>query len=353
MDYNYPSKQVKKELEIIELDKDELGGIKLASSDLLNIFEASEGSINMYYGLIGNGKSYSATSDILDLLRQGKVVYANWHINVEDFDDRESIFMTFINFVLFRKTYYKIPMARNLYFFNPEHFNSTGELVEWLSKLNDCHIFFDEGQDMFDSYEGTKFSKAKRRLILHTRHYHRTLNIISQRPTAIQVSARGNVNRFYKCVKIASWPWPRFARYEFQQMSGETVDENADPISTKTYWGNNRVFKAYNTNYLAQGIPKSQEVFFEAFSLSFYERLNVLLISLKVRKKPLPWYLSVPDKRGMPSKEHMDKLWLWDRGLLRKLHFFKINENELSTVYPLKKHKNTTKITRKRETAVR
>lgn len=253
--------------------KDENGGIRVVTDDLLDVFEASEGSINMYYGLIGNGKTYAGTSDILDLLKQGKVVYANWHINVSDFDDRESPLMLLKNTLLMRKRFFRIPCSQNLHFFDPENFNSTGDLVEWLSGLNDCHIFFDEGQDMFDSYEGTRFSKSKRRLILHTRHYHRTLNIISQRPTAIQVSARGNVNRFYKCVKIASWPWVRFARYEFQQMTGETVDESVDPISEKRYWGSNRVFKAYNTDYLAEGIPKSQKVFFEAFDLDWRDKL--------------------------------------------------------------------------------
>jgi len=179
------------------------------------------------------------------------------------------------NTIRFKKRFFRIPCAQNLHYFSPDDFDSTAELVEWLSKLNDCHIFFDEGQDMFDSYEGTRFAKTKRRLILHTRHYHRTLNIISQRPTAIQVSARGNVNRFYKCVKLASWPWVRFARYEFQEMSGETVDENADPISIKRYWGSSRVFKAYNTDYLAQGIPKSQEVFFEAFDITGKQKITL------------------------------------------------------------------------------
>lgn len=253
-----------------------LGGKQVLETDLIDIFSASEGSINMYYGLIGNGKTYAGTSDILDLLKQGKVVYCNWKIVVSDFDDRENLFLLIWNLVFFRSRFYRIPCADNLHFFDPESFDSTGELVEWLSKLNDCHIFFDEGQDMFDSYEGTRFSKAKRRLILHTRHYHRTLNIISQRPTAIQVSARGNVNRFYKCVKIASWPWPRFARFEFQEMIGETVNENAEPISVKRYWGSKRVFGAYNTNYLAEGIPKSQKVFFEAFDLSFQDKIFFL-----------------------------------------------------------------------------
>jgi hypothetical protein len=248
-------------------------GKKVLINDLVDAFSASEGSINMYYGLIGNGKTYNATADIIHLLKQGKVVYANWHIVVQDFDDRESFFMLFKNTVLFRKRFYRIPCAQNLHYFDPDDFESTVELVEFLSKLNDCHIFFDEGQDMFDSYEGTRFSKAKRRLILHTRHYHRTLNIISQRPTAIQVSARGNVNRFYKCVKIASWPWIRFGRFEFQEMTGETVDETKDPISRKTYWANPKIFASYNTSYLADGIPKSQQVFFQAWDLTLKDKI--------------------------------------------------------------------------------
>jgi len=258
--------------------------------DLLNFFAANEGSINMYYGLIGNGKTYAATADILDLLKEGKVIYCNWRIIVEDFDDRYDFMMSLKNLLFFRKTYFKIPCSQNLHFFNPENFNSTGELVEWLSSLNDCHIFFDEGQDMFDSYEGTKFSKAKRRLILHTRHYHRTLNIISQRPTAIQVSARGNVNRFYKCERLFSLPFlriPVFRRTEFQEMTGETVNELSEPVTKKTYIGNSRVFNAYNTDYLAEGIPKSQQVNFEAYRLNFVSRL--IVVCRNAFERLTPW----------------------------------------------------------------
>lgn len=262
-------------------------GKKVLESDLIDVFRASEGSINMYYGLIGHGKTYAATSDVIDLLRKGEVIYANWHIIVPDHDDRKSLFYILRSILLpWKKRFYKIPCSENLHYFDPDDFSSTSELVEWLSNLNDCQIFFDEGQDMFDSYEGTHFAKSKRRLILHTRHYHRTLNIISQRPTAIQVSARGNVNRFYKCVKISSWPWIRFARYEFQEMSGETVDETVDPISKKTYWGSNRVFKAYNTDYLAEGIEKSQKVFFEAYDLTLKERF-ISLFRIFVKNKSL------------------------------------------------------------------
>lgn len=254
----------------------EITGKKVLINDLVEVFKASEGSINLYYGKIGNGKTYNATADIIELLKQGKVVYCNWKINVKDFDDRESLLISIVNLILFRKRFYHIPCEKNLHFFNAETFTDNLEIIEWLSKLNDCHIFFDEGQDMFDSYEGTRFSKLKRRLILHTRHFHRTLNIITQRPTAIQVSARGNVNRFYKCEKLISWPWPRFIRFEYQDMTGETVDETVDPISKKVYWAKRKIFEAYNTNYLADGIPKSQNVFFEAYDLNFKEKLILI-----------------------------------------------------------------------------
>lgn len=249
---------------------------QIPSHELVDLFQSEEGSINLYYGLIGQGKTYAATADILELLTQGKVVYCNWHINVDDFDDRETFWIAFRNFLFFRPLYLKIPCKDNLHYFDPSTFNNNEEMMEWLSNLNDCYIFFDEGQDIFDSYEGTKTSKLKRRVILHTRHYHRTLNIITQRPTAITVSARGNVNRFYKCEKIASWPWVRFARTEFQEMKSETVDELSEPVSVKTYWASDRVFRAYNTDYISQGIEKSQVVNFEAFYLTFFDRLQVL-----------------------------------------------------------------------------
>jgi len=105
-------------------------GKELLKEDLLSCFSATEGSINMYYGKIGNGKSYAATADILQLLKQGKVVYLNWRMVVDDFDDRESPFMLILNFLLFRKRFYKIPCAQNLHYFDPDNFNSTGELVE-------------------------------------------------------------------------------------------------------------------------------------------------------------------------------------------------------------------------------
>jgi len=153
--------------------------------------------------------------------------------------------------------------------------------------LTDCEVFIDEGQWIFDSYEGTKFSKAKRRLILHTRHLNRSLNIISQRTQAIQVSARGQVNRFFKCEKKLSWPILVFKRTEFQEMKDNDVDEMSEPASEKTYIASKRVMEAYNTKYLRGGIATSQEVYFEAFEFDLKNRIKLAFSYLpKFRLKP-------------------------------------------------------------------
>jgi len=288
----------------------------VALDKLLSVFEASEGSINMYYGKIGNGKTYSATSDILDYLAQGKVVYANWKIKVEDFDDRKSFFHILKNIILNRSSFFLIPCNKNLYYFDIDEgvidytgkviksFNGEmSEFISWASALTDCHIFFDEGQDLFDSYEGTKFSKSKRRLILHTRHYKRSLNIISQRFNAIQVSARGNVSRFFKCVKYLDWGFVKmFARYEFQEMKGEEPNEDAEPDSVKKYWGSKRVYNAYNTSYLADGTLPSQTVHYEAFLFDFKGKMQLLKEYIDSIVKPIKLW-SIESFRSLKARK--------------------------------------------------
>lgn len=249
-------------------------GVKIEDKQaLVDLFEPLEGELNFYYGAIGNGKTYSATADILDLLQQGHVVYCNWHINYEGFDERTSLKYAFMNLLFNRKNYYSFP-KENLKYFSPDDVT-----IEFLASLTDCDVFIDEGQWIFDSYEGTKFSKEKRRLILHTRHLNRSLNIISQRTQAVHKTARAQINRFYKCVKIMQKPFLVFKRFEYQDIKSDDVDETVEPLSVKTYIASKRVLNAYDTHYLRGGVPVSQEVHFNAYRLNFRARLG-LFISL-------------------------------------------------------------------------
>jgi len=198
--------------------------------------------------------------------------------------------MSFVNFLIFRKKYYKILQTKNLHYFN----SSTGEVdgvkvfeptkagyVGWLDSLNNCSVYIDEAWEVIDAYEKTNFSLAGRNFILKTRHKMRVINLIAQRPTSIQVSARGNVNRFYKCEKFQFmffWTW--FVRKEYQDMEGETVNETVDPISFKKYRPSMKVFNSYNSWAFASG-QKSQDVFYEEYHLHFKQRSMLLYRHLR------------------------------------------------------------------------
>jgi len=258
-------------------------GKEVPQEDLIDVFPAKEGEGNLYYGLIGSGKTYGATVDAIDDAKRGAVVYTTWPIKVDDFDDRESFFMVCMNILLFRKRFYQIPLQKNIHYINAEKGEVDGvptfnpdkpsDYIDFLNTLTHCVLYIDEAWRVIDSYKGTNFSIGGRDLVLVTRHKFRTVNLIAQRPTSVHVSARGNMNRFFKFVKIASWPWIRFARYEFQEMSGETVNEEADPISVKTYWGSKKIFNAYNS-WQFDTQDRLHALHLKAFDLTFFDKLK-------------------------------------------------------------------------------
>jgi len=285
----------------------ELQGKPVDVSLLNDVFQAQEGELNFYYGMIGSGKTYGATADAWEALRRGEVVYTTWPIKVNDYDDRNEWFYIIKNLLLFRKRYYKIPMQKNLHYIDVEKGQVDGEFtfdpkrpkayIDFLNTLNHCTIFIDEAWRVIDSYQGTNFSLDGRNLVLVTRHKFRTINLIAQRPTSVQVTARANMNRFYKFVKLGTWPWIRFARYEFQEMAGETVDESQEPISIKTYWGKSKIFDSYNSYYYGDLYPV-HEVQFEAYDFTTKERFQLLWKKLsetytKFREKTLDMFDSL------------------------------------------------------------
>lgn len=235
--------------------------------DLVDLFEAEEGSINQYYGRIGQGKTYNATADALADLAAGRVVYLNWHLHYEGFDERSSLMQLLGSLLGLKRRFYRFP-KENLRYISIDH-----NFLDNFEKLTDCKVYLDEGHVAFDSYEMAKMSLRKRQAVLHTRHFNRTICIISQRPTAVHVSMRANVNIFYKCEKLLQWPLLIFRRTEFQDLTGETVDET-QPISSKVYFAKKHVLNAYNSKYLRNGMEPSQKVFFEAYDLSYRERLS-------------------------------------------------------------------------------
>jgi len=245
-------------------------GKQIPEIDLLSLFSSPEGEITQRYGRIGQGKTYGATADVLDELSRGRVVYTNWRINYNGFDQRDS-FLFILGSILFpwSSRFYKFPKDNLRYLPIDENFLNT------FSKLTDCSVYIDEGHVIFDSYEMAKMSMEKRVSVLHTRHFNRSIHIISQRPTAIHVMMRANVNRFYKYDKLFSKPFILFRRTEFQDMVGETVDEDK-PLSTKFYIGQKAIYKAYDSKYLRGDLEDSQTVHVIGFKINYFVRLYML-----------------------------------------------------------------------------
>jgi len=246
-------------------------GTPIEDIDILrDLFPAHEGEITQRYGRIGQGKTYGATADVIDELKRGHVVYVNWQIKWDGFDQRES-FLYVLGALLF-------PWANKLYHFPKENLRFIAideHFVENFSKLTNCSVYLDEGHVVFDSYEMAKMSMAKRVSVLHTRHFDRSINIISQRPTAVHRMLRANVNRFYKYEKLMSSPFIIFRRLEYQDMLDENVDETT-PLSVKLYFGRQKIFKAYNTKYLRGNMEDSQKMEFHAFNLSYWDKIKAL-----------------------------------------------------------------------------
>ena len=261
-------------------------GKKVEEIDLVDLFPANEGMITQYYGRIGSGKTYAATADILEKLEQGKVVYANWHIHYEGTDETRSLAYIIASIILpWRHRFFVFPKENLIYFeLSDKWAQGAGykDFTDWLSTRTDCDIFADEGHIMFDSYAGIKMSIEKRAAVYHTRHFNRSINIISQRPTAIHVSMRANVNIFYRCEQI--WRFGnlvRFKRTEYQDILNESVDENPEKVmGTKWYWGKKRVFEAYDTKYLRGDMVKSQKVLFDAYDIGYFSRIGLLFKTL-------------------------------------------------------------------------
>jgi len=223
--------------------------------DVNEIFPAGEGSINQYSGQIGSGKTYAATADILELLKNGHVVYANWQIKFDGFDERNDRWLLFLRWLGFKIKFDEFPKG-NFHYIPPEEWTT-----EFISGLTDCDIFLDEGHNYLNSYEKTNVNLGKLNMVYMTRHFNRTLNIISQRQTAIHVSARANVNRFYVCEKDSFlFLWTIFYKREFQEVSGdERVDVESEPVSVKRYFPKQKIFDAYDTRYLRGESGMSQK----------------------------------------------------------------------------------------------
>lgn len=268
---------------------DTIGKKVVDLSEVVDIFEAQEGEVQQIIGKTGNGKTYEATRRALEYLKQGYTVYTTWQLILPDFyDERESKEIVFWRTIFFKKYFHRFNFRKNWIFLDIDR----PDLIQFIAGLTDCIVMLDEGQDIFDSRE--RMIKSSRKTITRTRHMHKTLIIISQRAQAVDVTARANVTFFYKCVKGRAWFFP-FIPY-FKVYRTEEMDSNNYPIweDSITKWkaelwhsgfAKKEVYDSYNSWYLRAGIPKSQELDYETYLLSLWDKIKLLFTKREKKEK--------------------------------------------------------------------
>ncbi len=262
-------------------------GKRIDIGPLVDVFEAQEGEIQHIIGKTGNGKTYEGTRRALEFLKQGYTVYTTWQLILpEYYDEREDKNILFWRTLFFQKRFYKFDYKRNW-----KHLDiDRPDLIQFVAGLTDCVVFLDEGQDIFDSRG--RIDQNTRKVLTRTRHMRKTLIVISQRAQAVDVTARANVTYYYKCVKTFAWFWP-FKTY-FKVYRTEEMDQANFPIWEdlmndwhaevwQSHFASQEVYNSFNSWYLRAGIPKSQEISFEAYELTTWEKIKAFFTLKKTK----------------------------------------------------------------------
>jgi len=274
------------------------------TESFLSHFKAQEGELCAIYGKIGQGKTTLAVSMVRTWLMQGKVVYTSFPMNWSGFDQRKSLFWLFLGLLGIKNQYLDFPKENYHYLdcfrTDYDYYLPNGEIIHcsdvWdlLPHLTDCIIVFDDViVQLFDSYEKTFFSKKKREWAFFTRHFDRSIFLVTQRTSQIQLALRSQINRFYKCEKLMSWPFILFRRSEYQDMINENVNDEVEPDSVSHVIGSSGIFSLFNSKYLRNGKQASQRYYVNAYLLSFQQKLKLIsnvfedfFSALKQKKNP-------------------------------------------------------------------
>ena len=117
--------------------------------------------ITLFTGAQSGGKSYAAVREIRRLLRKGHNVAANFDINWQGFDERDSFFCRFCTWLGFKRLLFNIPEDRFT-----RLSNDAETLLSEVEKLGNCHLFIDEEYELFNSR--SKMSSRATQIFLQT-----------------------------------------------------------------------------------------------------------------------------------------------------------------------------------------
>lgn len=261
---------------------------KLTQNLIHQYFPEVEGELLQIFGKVKNGKTLFATMLAWKDLMAGYTVAANWKIFWEGYDERRSRWHLFLGIIGLKKYYAKIA-KENFIYLPPGDMT----MLDRISRMTDVKIYLDEGHMYLDSYKLTKMSMEDRNTVLLTGHFNRSIIVVSQRPTAIHATVRGNVNRFFqveKLFKIPFLPFTLFRVSEIQDMIGETPDVDS-PERTFLVWGSTLLYSRYNYKSMRGDMPRSQPNYAMVWNMSWTD-IRQRFFGLKIKElldtPPLP-----------------------------------------------------------------
>lgn len=274
--------------------------LHITDEQLLELIGVQAGFLAQIYGKIKNGKTYLATCMAIETANAGQVVYVNWPIQWDGYDERQYFRYKLLALLGLKKEFKRYP-ATNMRFADLSNLDNvkingvpTGKnFYDWFASLTSCTCFFDEGHIYYDSYLALKMDMSKRLAILETAHFDRSVYVVSQRASAIHAVLRGNINMFYKVEKTYEGIFGvRFRRIEFQEtgtdekpneerltlVDPETgVKQYGDYLwaeSIKKYWGRKKIFKLYDSKYRRLGAKESQKNDAEIYHVTWKQNLH-------------------------------------------------------------------------------
>jgi len=230
--------------------------------------ELEEAYLHLIYGHVRQGKTLTGTQFAVKALRRGEVVYTTWALDWPGYDERKSWWCMFWALVGLKKTLAVYPASNWRYL-------PIRQFWELFPKITDAHVMVDEAVLAVDSYVGTNITIEKRIALLLTGHFNRSITLIVQRPTSVNVNARGTVAIFWKCkkfFKIGKYVLIQVLGYE--DMMGDTVNEEAKPTHRRYYLGRPALYKYYDSKYMRGGMKPSQERAGEKYEIEAWSKLR-------------------------------------------------------------------------------
>jgi len=265
------------------------------TDQMRDIFAPVEGQNAVYYGRTRNGKTRTATADILELLKRGEPVFANWQVSFEGYDERSDWRVLLVKFFFPSRNFYVYDKS-NFHYIDPIGLiDGTGDInINTLNRLVGAHLFIDEGQWVLPSQDKAYNDEqiAKMKLVLHGGHYCRSLNIITQRHQNISKNTRSQINVWYRCVKRFDFAgFMLFQRFEIEDMKNDEpieFDDEGSPLGRcKTYFvvkKSDPVFKAYNTHAMRQKDAIEVPIAFQPYRMTRWEIFKALAIGAVPRR---------------------------------------------------------------------